>query len=98
MVSGLFLHWHGKCWGIRHEIFHERKRSAVEKDGGQERTIWCNQWLARSACTYAAVLLYYRLSIQQLCVCRIVGSSETANFNCKSHDTVDASVGAHLLS
>ena len=31
-------------------------------------------------------------TIQQLCVRRIVGSSETANFNCKSRDTVDASI------
>ena len=43
-------------------------------------------------------MLYYAQTIQQLCVRRIVGSSETANFNCKGRDGVDASNWAHFLS
>lgn len=30
-------------------------------------------------------------TVQRICVRRVVGSGETANFNCKGRDTVDAS-------
>ena len=46
----------------------------------------------------AWIMAYYAQTTQQLCVRRIVGSSETAKFYCKSRDTVGALLWAHLLS
>ena len=93
MVLGLLSCWHGKCWGIRHESFHERKHSAVEKDGGQERTVWSNQWFARTACARKTVLLYCPPDNSTALRSSHGGQSETAKFICKGYDTVDASDG-----
>ena len=82
----------------RHGKFHERRCDVVGEDGGWERTSYASKWFARTACTRKAVLLYCPPDNSATLRSSHGGQSETAKFNCKGYDTVDASDRAHLLS